>query len=85
MLGLSTGNRPFRSNYPLLPLSTIITDGSNSRYVSEKINRLAHAIILLFLRFGAAPADAAEADAFISDLYVHLVEEAAVVLNHRIK
>ncbi|CAM9893670.1 unnamed protein product, partial [Ectocarpus fasciculatus] len=36
-------------------------------------------------RFGAVPADAAEADAFISDLYVHLVEEAAVVLNHRIK
>eukprot|EP00903_Cladosiphon_okamuranus_P015485 g14296.t1 len=35
-------------------------------------------------RFGAVPADAAEADAFISDLYVHLVEEAAVVLNHRI-
>eukprot|EP00752_Nemacystus_decipiens_P018595 g16673.t1 len=36
-------------------------------------------------RFGAVPSDAAEADAFISDLYVHLVEEAAVVLNHRIK
>ncbi|CAB1111613.1 unnamed protein product [Ectocarpus sp. CCAP 1310/34] len=36
-------------------------------------------------RFGAVPEDAAEADAFISDLYVHLVEEAAVVLNHRIK
>ena len=36
-------------------------------------------------RFGAVPADAAEADAFISDLYVHLVEEAAVVLNHRVK
>lgn len=36
-------------------------------------------------RFGAVPADAAEADAFISDLYVHLVEEAAVVLNHRIR
>lgn len=41
--------------------------------------------ILAFLRFGAVPADAAEVDAFISDLYVHLVEEAAVVLNHRIK
>lgn len=40
---------------------------------------------LSFLRFGAVPEDAAEADAFISDLYVHLVEEAAVVLNHRIK
>ncbi|CAM9510510.1 unnamed protein product, partial [Ectocarpus sp. 12 AP-2014] len=36
-------------------------------------------------RFGAVPADAVEADAFISDLYVHLVEEAALVLNHRIK
>lgn len=36
-------------------------------------------------RFGAAPANAAEADAFMSDLYAHLVEEAAVVLNKRIK
>ncbi|CAM9278013.1 unnamed protein product [Scytosiphon promiscuus] len=36
-------------------------------------------------RFGAVPADATEADAFISDLYVHLVEQAAEVLNHRIR
>ncbi|CAN0102576.1 unnamed protein product, partial [Laminaria digitata] len=36
-------------------------------------------------RFGAVPADAAEEDSFISEIYAHLVEEAAAVLNHRIK
>lgn len=36
-------------------------------------------------RFGAVPADAAEADAFMAGLYAHLVEKAAVVLNQRIK
>jgi len=39
----------------------------------------------IWRRFGAVPADTEEADAFMSDLYVHLVEEAAVVLNHRIR
>lgn len=36
-------------------------------------------------RFGAVPTDAAEADAFVADLYAHLVEQAATVLNHRIR
>lgn len=36
-------------------------------------------------RFGAVPGDAAERDGFISGLYAHLVEQAAVVLNRRIK
>lgn len=36
-------------------------------------------------RFGAVPTDAAEADAFVADLYAHLVEQAAVVLNQRIR
>ena len=31
------------------------------------------------------PADAAEEDGFISELYAHLVGEAAAVLNHRIR
>lgn len=36
-------------------------------------------------RFAAVPSDKAEADAFVSELYAHLVEQAAVVLNQRIK
>lgn len=36
-------------------------------------------------RFGAVPADTVEADAFVTGLYAYLVDQAAVVLNQRIK
>lgn len=36
-------------------------------------------------RFDTVPADPEEADAFVAELYAHLVEQAAVVLNQRIR
>lgn len=36
-------------------------------------------------RFGTVPTDPEESNAFIAELYVHLVEQAAIVLNQRIR
>lgn len=36
-------------------------------------------------RFGAAPTEPEESDAFAAELYAHLVEQAAVVLNQRVR